>query len=112
MPLGIIFSTFMVSIMLGSLLFRRHAAAAESALAAATLLYLGCHLTAALCGDQAAVCPFQRQVDSLGPELASNIFYCTKYFYWPAGLAGLHPAGGGAGCLLPRRGYTQERCPA
>ena len=73
----------MVSIMLGSLLFRRHAAAAapESALAAATLLYLGCHLTAALCGDQAAVCPFQRQVDSLGPVLACiRYFYCTKYF--------------------------------
>ena len=69
----------MVSIMLGSLLFRRHAA--ESALAAATLLYLGCHLTAALCGDQAAVCPFQRQVDSLGPVLACiRYFYCTKYF--------------------------------
>ena len=65
----------MVSIMLGSLLFRRHAAAAESALAAATLLYLGCHLTAALCGDQAAVCPFQRQVGCLGPVLA-----CIRYF--------------------------------
>ena len=70
----------MVSIMLGSLLFRRHSTAADSALAAATLLYLGCHLTAALCGDQATVCPFQRQVDSLGPVLACiRYFYCTKY---------------------------------
>ena len=76
MPLGLIFSTFMVSIMLGSLLFRRHAAAAvpESALAAATLLYLGCHLTAALCGDQAAVCPFQRQVGYLGSSARIKYF--------------------------------------
>lgn len=64
-PLGIIFSTFMISIMLGSFLFRRQISsgqAPERVLVSAVLLYLFCHLVAGLTADQAGVCPFQRQI--------------------------------------------------
>lgn len=68
-PLGIIFSTFMISIMLGSFLFKRRMSAGQSpgrVLSSAVLVYMLCHLAAALTADQAGVCPFQRQVAFIG----------------------------------------------
>ena len=74
----------MISIMLGSFLFKRRMSAGEApmmlttnhwsltpdvagqtpeqVLVTAVILYLVCHLVAGVTADQAGVCPFQRQI--------------------------------------------------
>ena len=55
--------------MLGSFLFKRRMSAGQSpgrVLSSAVLVYMLCHLAAALTADQAGVCPFQRQVAFIG----------------------------------------------
>jgi len=65
-PLGLIFSIFMISIMLGSFLFKNQITSgsktAGDIVLRASKLYLCCHIIAGLCADQSGVCPFQRQL--------------------------------------------------
>ena len=62
--LGLVFSTFMISIMLGSIIFKQKIKTnpATNILSRSTLLNLCCHMLVAICADQANVCPFQRQI--------------------------------------------------
>ena len=76
--MGKIFSTFMMSIMLGSLLFKRSSRGTADILSRTVGLILACHLAAALAADGTEDCPFMRQVVFLafiGLELGLGLYF-------------------------------------
>ena len=68
----------MMSIMLGSLLFKRSSRGTADLLSRTVGLILACHLAAALAADGTEDCPFMRQVAFLafiGLELGLGLYF-------------------------------------